>query len=121
VAIRIDPTAAAYNARCWSLTLAGRDLARALADCTESLRLHPGYDDALNSRGLVWLKLGVFDRAIDDYGAVVSRNPRDAESLYGRGFAKLKRGDAAGGNADLAMARAIRANIVEIYIAYGVK
>jgi hypothetical protein len=44
-----------------------------------------------------------------------------ASSLYGRGLAKLKKGDTAGGNADIAAAEAIEANIVEDFARYGVQ
>jgi hypothetical protein len=40
--------------------------------------------------------------------------------LYGRGFAKRKKGDTRG-NADIAAAKAIRADIVEEYDGYGLK
>jgi len=68
----------------------------------------------------VQLKLGAFDRAIADYGAAVAKNPKDADSLYGRGMAKLKSGDRAGGEADIAAAKAIKPDIAEVYRGYGV-
>jgi len=40
--------------------------------------------------------------------------------LYGRGVAKLKSGDADGGNADMAAAKAMQPDIVSAYIRYGV-
>jgi hypothetical protein len=40
-------------------------------------------------------------------------------SEYGRGFAKLKQGDLAGGNADIAAAKTIDQNIVEEFSHYG--
>jgi len=121
-AIRLDPKYAdAFNSRCWARALAGRDLAAALADCNESLRLDPGAAAFFNTRGLVQLKLGAFDRAIADYGAAIAKRPKDANSLYGRGVAKLKSGDRAGGEADLAAAKTIEADIAQVYAGYGVK
>jgi hypothetical protein len=38
---------------------------------------------------------------------------KSAQGLYGRGLAKLKKGDAAGGNADIAAAKAIKPDIAE--------
>jgi hypothetical protein len=64
----------------------------------------------------VQFKLRAFDRAIADYGAAVAQNPKDASSLYGRGVAKLK-----SGNADIAAAKAIKADISDVYAGYGVK
>jgi hypothetical protein len=47
-----------------------------------------------------------------DYSSALRVNPKSASSLYGRGLAKLKKGDTSGGNADIAAAKAIEANIV---------
>jgi len=121
-AIAIDPkNAITYNQRCWARVLSGNDLADALADCDESLRIAPGVANTLNSRGLVYLKLGGFRQAIDDYGAAIAKNAKDADSLYGRGLARQKNGDAAGGDADIAAAKAIKPNIVDVFAGYGVK
>lgn len=46
---------------------------------------------------------------------------KDANSFYGRGLAKLKAGDKAGGEADIATAKAIKADIAQLYAGYGVK
>jgi tetratricopeptide (TPR) repeat protein len=120
-AIRLDPKdAAAYNNRCWARFLMGRDLDQALADCTESLRLFPNAD-TINTRGVVQFKLGAFDRAIADLSAAIAMNPKDAGSLYARGLAKLRSGDTAGGEADIAAAKAIKEDIATVYASYGVK
>lgn len=110
-----------YNGRCYNRALAGKELTQALSDCNEALRLDPNFSNALNSRGLLQLKLGAFDRAIADYDAALKQNTKDADSLYGRGIARLKSGDAAGGNADVTAAKAIQADIAEVYVGYGVK
>ncbi|WP_072818121.1 tetratricopeptide repeat protein [Bradyrhizobium erythrophlei] len=115
--IRIDPTnASVRNERCWLRAITGHDLQEALLDCDESLRLNPD-GHALNSRGLVQLKLGAFDRAITDYDAAIIFNGNDADSLYGRGVAKLKLGDTA---ADIAAAKAVKADIADVYSSYGI-
>lgn len=51
-----------------------------------------------NSRALVQFKLGAFDRAVADYDVALKQTLSDADSLYGRGVAKLKSGDTAGGD-----------------------
>jgi tetratricopeptide (TPR) repeat protein len=95
-------------------------LQAALSDCNEALRLKP--DSAtLDSRGLTYLKMGQWDSAIDDYSSALRLDPKLASSLYGRGLAKLKKGDTAGGNADIAAAEAIEANVVEDFARYGVQ
>jgi hypothetical protein len=37
--------------------------------------------------------------------------------LYGRGIARLKKGDKAGGNADIAAAKALRADVANVFAA----
>ena len=50
----------------------------------------------------------------------MAKDPKDADSLYGRGLAKLKSGDKAGGEADIAAAKAIKPDIADVYAGYGV-
>jgi Flp pilus assembly protein TadD len=85
------------------------------------MRLKPDVGYVLNSRALVQFKLGVFDKAIADYTAAIAQDAKDADSLYGRGVAKQKSGDKAGGDADIAAAKALRANVAEISADYGIK
>ncbi len=121
-AIRIEPKFAwAFNDRCYARAIAGRELQEALADCNEALRLIPNDTHTFDSRGFVYLRLGEFDKAITDYNAVLKFNPQQAGSLYGRGLAKQKKGDNAGGEADIMAAKAIRADIVEEFARYGIK
>lgn len=48
-------------------------------------------------------------------------DPKHESSLYIRGLARLKTGDVAGGNADIAAAEAIDAKVADTYAGYGVK
>ena len=75
----------------------------------------------LDSRGLVYLKLGDYDRAIADYDGALKIDPNYANSLYGRGIAKLKKGDNSGGNSDIESAKAIQPDIAEDFARYGVR
>ena len=68
----------------------------------------------------MYLRLSRLDDAVADYDEALRRNPKQAGSLYGRGLAKLKKGDAVGGEADIAAARAIQADIAEEFARYGV-
>jgi tetratricopeptide (TPR) repeat protein len=65
--------------------------------------------------------MGQWDSAIDDYNEALQFNPKLASSLYGRGLAKLKKGDTTGGDADIAAAKAIEANIAADFARYGVQ
>ena len=125
-AIELRPNFAAhYNQRCWFRAIDPHvqqsQLQRALADCNEALRLK---HNAFDSRGFVYLKLGEYDRAITDYDANLKIDPKPVDyvgSLYGRGIAKLRKGDTSGGNADIAAAKAIQSDIAEEFAGYGVK
>ena len=81
-------------------------------DCNEALKFRSNEVDALDTRALVFLKLGKLDQAIADYDAALKLNPAFARSLYGRGVARLKKGDA-NGTEDINSAVNSNANIVE--------
>ena len=120
-AIRLDPGfARAFNNRCWARAVVGR-VQEAVADCDESLRLKPNVANTLENRGFANLKMGQYERAIADYDAGLRLDPSNkADFLYGRGLAKLKKGDA-NGNADVAAAKALHAAIAEEFASYGVR
>jgi len=75
----------------------------------------------LDSRGLIYLKLGDYDQAIASYDETLKLDPKYADSLYGRGIAKLRKGDTSDGNADIAPAKAIKPDVAEDFAGYGVK
>jgi tetratricopeptide (TPR) repeat protein len=119
-ALKLQPgEAVVWMSRCHTRAIVG-DLQAALADCTESLRLQPAAPVALGTRGLVLLKLGRFDDAIADYDAGLKIYANSPISLYGRGVAKRKKGDVAGGDADIAAAKAMRADVAELMAKWGV-
>jgi tetratricopeptide (TPR) repeat protein/predicted aspartyl protease len=76
----------ALNGRCWTRALADTDLPLALKDCNAALRRSKAAN-FFDSRGLVELRMGQYDRAIADYSAALKLAPKMAWSLYGRGLA----------------------------------
>jgi tetratricopeptide (TPR) repeat protein len=119
-AIRLQPALkAVWNERCWSNAMLG-DLRAALADCNQAVRLQRNAA-AYDSRGVTLLKSGKWQAAISDFDSALRLDPKLASSLYGRGFAKLKRGDRTGGNSDIAAAKALERNIVENFAHYGLQ
>lgn len=92
-----------------------------MSDCNESLRIRPNDAFTLDSRGFAYLKLGRPDDAILDFNAALEANSKLATSLYGRGLAKLRNGDRAGADADMAAAKAIKADVAEELARYGIK
>jgi hypothetical protein len=57
---------------------------------------------------------------MSDYSDALDINPKLASSLYGRGVARLKKGDRRG-SADIAAAKAIDGGIAEEFARYGVR
>ena len=98
-----------------------RDSDRAIADYNEVVRLgYTNADGALAYRGHAHFCKKDFVRAIADYDAALKINPRNVESLYARGLAKKKRGDA-GADADMSAAKAMRSSVADQLAGYGVK
>ena len=65
----------------------------------------------MTSRGLIHLKMDQLGAAIDDFTSALRLDPKLASALYGRGLARLRNGDEAGGDADISAAKTIRAEI----------
>lgn len=112
-----------WSARCWARGLAGR-LEEALADCNAALRIDPNedagtFESAFANRGVVRLKLKDYDAAIADFDASLKHDPHLARALYGRGLARKKKGDAKGGEADLAAAIATWPGIAGEFARWG--
>jgi tetratricopeptide (TPR) repeat protein len=121
-AIRLDSkNAAAYRNRCMAHAIAGRNLPQALSDCDQALQLSPNDANTMGNRGFVYLRLGRLEDAIVEYDAALKLAPKVAISLFGRGLAKQRKGDTAGGDADMAAAKAIDTSIAEEFANYGVK
>lgn len=109
-----------FDSRCWARAKWGQQLDAALADCNKVLKLVPFKANTLDSRGFVYYRMGNYAAAITDYSAALAGNPRMSSSFYMRGLAKLKTGDAAGGNADIEAAKKLYPKTAEEYARYGV-
>jgi len=111
----------ARNQRCWVRALMGQQLDQALEDCNFAVRNGPqAAASFLDSRGLVYLRLGRYDKAIADYDAALALNPKIAWSLYGRGLAKQHLGQAAAAQADIDAAQALAPKIAEEAASHGI-
>lgn len=122
--IELDPNnSRLWGQRCWSRAVVGRQLQEAIDDCNKASSLSPKIPQIFAYRGIVYLKLGQFDKALADYDAAFSltKIPDHADWLYVRGVTKLRKGDTTGGNADIAKAKTIKADIAEEYATYGIK
>jgi tetratricopeptide (TPR) repeat protein len=118
-ALRLDPKddINAISNRCNVFTLKG-EFDAALSDCQKGMQMHPGEAYPLSQLGFLYYKWGKLDDSIASYDAALaapdlaSYDPYDrAYPLYGRGLARVKKGDKAGGDADMATAVAIAKDI----------
>jgi tetratricopeptide (TPR) repeat protein len=114
----------ALNSRCWVRALAGVDLALALRDCNAALKRadksSPLYARVANSRGLVLLRMGDYDKSTSDYDASLKINPKDAWSWYGRGIDRLREQKTSEGEADIAQAAAIWPKVADEFNRHGI-
>lgn len=109
------------NGRCWTRAIWGQELDRALADCEESLRVGGRRASALDSRGLVRLRMGQVDAAIADYDAALRMDPNSAWSLYARGLARHRNGLKAKGDEDIAAALKLEFDLADQAKRYGLE
>ncbi len=120
-AVALAPQKAPYwSALCWARAGTGRQLDQALSECNRALRLQPGAAAALNSRGLVFLRMKRFSRAISDYDAALTAGPRQASARFGRGLARLHSGQEQDGAADIVEARRNDPDIDSLFRLLGV-
>jgi tetratricopeptide (TPR) repeat protein len=120
-AIEIDPgMGLAYNNRALSRAVAGSDLVAALADSDQALKLLPLNLEVRDTRGFIYLKLGDPALALNEYNAALTIDPNRALSLYGRGLARIRTGDAAG-KGDQEAALTINPEVANDFSIYGLK
>jgi tetratricopeptide (TPR) repeat protein len=127
--LALDPNnaAALYNRAVGYETKGDPD--RALKDYDAAIKLKPDHLKALTNRGAIYFKKGDYDHAIEDQNRVVALNSADptelrpslASALYGRGVAKLRKGENASGEADVSAAKAIKPNVAEEFARYGLR
>lgn len=120
-AVVLAPAKAPYwSGLCWARAGTGRQLDLALKDCNRALAIQPDAAGALNSRGLVYLRMKYFGRAISDYSASLAAGPLQASARFGRGLAQLYVGRIRQGGADILEARRRDADVDDLYILLGV-
>jgi tetratricopeptide (TPR) repeat protein len=102
-----DRIPTALSRRCWSRVVLNKSLDVALADCDAALRSGPPSSAFLDSRAMVWLRLGKFDKSIADFKASLRLQPKSAWALYGLGVAEQKNGIKAQGDKDIKAAIAL--------------
>ena len=109
------------NSRCWLKGTLGVQLDTALKDCTKALELGVDSGMALDSRAMVFLKMGRLDDARTDIDAALIERPDQAGSLFLRGVIEARQGGKTASADDLTGARMEEPRIDEEYQRYGVK
>lgn len=107
------------NSRCYLRARTNHDLTEALDDCNRALKLVRKEPDYLDSRGLVYLRLGRPKDAVRDYDEALKQNPDLVDSLYGRGLAELRLGATARGQKDFAAAEKLESGVAKRFAAMG--
>lgn len=121
-AIELDPNyAKAYGERCGVRAMSNRDLKLALADCDKAMALNARGPHLLwTSRGLIYFRWSQWNEAIAAFDQALQLRPNHPPALFIRGCAKHRRGDAAGGDADIAEAKRIAPPIADIWRKFGI-
>jgi tetratricopeptide (TPR) repeat protein len=109
------------NAQCWIKGTRSLMIDSALKDCTSAIELSSSTFAALDSRALVWFRLGRYDEALRDLDAALLQAPGLGPSRFMRGVVlnRLSRPEQA--MADLAIARRLDPRIDATYGRYGIK
>jgi tetratricopeptide (TPR) repeat protein len=111
---------ALLNSRCWVKGTANVDLEGALKDCNLSIQLSDTPANVIDSRGMVFYRMGKFELAKSDFAEAIQQNPYLAGSYFMRGVIRRQQGDQYGSE-DLDAARMIDPQIGREYARYGIK
>lgn len=120
-ALRLQPDdQAALDGRCSVRGSLGplSEAAAAVAECSDRLAKRASVS-AFDGRAMLFLRLGRFDEAIADFSSALALEPHEAHSLYGRGVARIRKGDRAGGEKDIAAAKESLPGIADHFRKYG--
>lgn len=104
-----------WNTLCWVRAEGNIQLHKALRDCTRALKEKLDSASVLDSRGLVYIRLGRWAQAIRSYDAALHIRPHLAASLYGRAVAERHEGKHARARADLAAALKVNPHVEQFF------
>jgi len=109
------------NARCWVKATRNVQLDTALKDCTSALELSDASAQILDSRALVWMRMGRDEDALRDLDAALLQAPGLGSSRFLRALVYQRMGRAGDAVADLAIARQLSPSTEREYARYGLK
>lgn len=109
------------NARCWIKATRNVQVDTALKDCTSAMELSDSTAAILDSRALVWMRLGRDEDALRDLDAALLQVPGMGSSRFLRAIVNKRMGQAAAAAADLAVARQMSPSTERDYARFGLK
>ena len=110
----------AHLNRCLARVITAQAAKDDISGCDTALKLMPLSPDVRETRGFVFLKLGLTHRAIDEFEAALGINANRAQALYGRALAECRLFRTEDCKRDKAAALALEPNVEQQYKRYGV-
>jgi tetratricopeptide (TPR) repeat protein/transglutaminase-like putative cysteine protease len=108
------------NARCWLKGTRNVALETALVDCTKAMQLTDSPAPILDSRAMVFYRLGKFDDALSDIEAALQSAPDLAPTQFMRGIVLNRLGRNAAGQTEIDQAKRKDPTVVATYGKYGI-
>jgi tetratricopeptide (TPR) repeat protein/transglutaminase-like putative cysteine protease len=109
------------NGRCWAKGTRMVMIDSALKDCTGAIELSTDTSGPLDSRAMVWYRLGKYEQALADLDAVLASTPNQAESHFMRGIVLAKSNRTPEAKKEFAIARRLLPSVDRRYARYGIK
>lgn len=106
---------------CWIKGVRDIDVQGAVRQCSSAIELTADPNGPLDSRAVVWFRLGRYEDALRDLDAVLREVPDQAPSRYMRGVVLAHMGRAAESRSELAIARKLDPGIAALYDRVGIK
>lgn len=107
LARKASPRPIDLNNLCFEMAVQNVALPTALDVCEAALAQEPNSYPALDSKAFTLMRMKRFREAQAAYDKALSMNVKGPDALYGRGIAKIRLGDKAGGRADIQAALAL--------------
>lgn len=118
--VKTPGNARLLNVRCWIKATQNVMLDTALKDCSKAIELSDSPEQPLDSRAMVYFRLGRNEDALADLKAALLRAPEQSASLFLRAIIRRSTGDKAGSDADLAAARGMDPQIDKQFRKFGI-
>ena len=109
------------NGLCWVKGTRAVMLDSALKNCTGGMEVSSDTTELLDSRALVWYRLGRYDEALRDLDAVLASAPAEADSRFMRGIVLTRLHRSKEAALDFSIARRLEPTVDKTYARYGIK